>query len=206
MELLELGELAGGSLSNVQAEVAVEVPHLQRPREVAWFGAPDHAAGILVLACPLLNNGPIGLGAVPGIHAQGGGGSVRPVGGDEATAPRGIQPGQGNHPLVIEGHQVGERPELVGLDGWGPKTRVASVLLDGQAVQLEVAVLWSRRETFVAPDIDQRDQVVSTKPSHGAADVPGRRWKCVRWRYAGVSACRQRCRDQDHNQYREAFG
>jgi hypothetical protein len=121
MELLELGELAGGSLSNVQAEVAVEVPHLQRPREVAWFGVPDHAAGILVLACPLLNNGPIGLGAVPGIHAQVGGGSVRPVGGDELMQDEEAHSAAGDTartrkpPLVIEGHQVGERPELVGL-------------------------------------------------------------------------------------------
>jgi hypothetical protein len=223
MELLELGEFVRGALSNVQAEVAVVVPYLQGPREVAWFGVPDHAAGILVLACPLLNNRPIGLGAVPGIQAQVGG----PVDGDEcvhdqeassaaADAARARKP-----PLVIEAHQSGEFHELVELGAWGllapnaadwgdDRTSVASALLDGQAGPVDVAVLWSRLETLVAPDIDQRDEVGSrtssplTRSSHGAADVPRRRWECVRWRYAGVSARRHRRLDQDHGRYRQA--
>ena len=191
--LLELGVFVRGAPFNVQAELAVEVLQLQRAREVALFGPPDHAAGILVLARPLLNNRPIAPCAVPDVHTQAT--RCRRVGrqvcvldeealGAEVDAPP--TPPRG----TFVGEHIAERHELVGPQAC--TLLVASALLDGQAGPVVVAVLWGSQETLVAPDIDQLDE----RERFGAVG-PGRRW-----RYAGVSTRWQRRRDQDHRRCR----
>lgn len=147
----------------------------QRVREVAWFDVPDHAAGIFVTACPLLNDRSVALRAVPGIHAQAG----EIVLDEEAVGPSGDAAPTRKPPLVIDGHKA-ERHEYPELGG---KTDVASALLDEQAGPVEVAVLRSRRETLATPDIDQWDREVLVDD---------------------LGARRPRRRDQDHGRYRYA--
>jgi|SRR6516162_9439488 len=158
MELLELGEFVRGAPPDVQAKIAVEVSQLEHARKIARFDVPDHAARILVAACPLLDNRPVGRRAVPGIQAESG----AQVPNQEARGTWvDADDERGTPRLVIEVH-LALRLELVEL-GWGisgaigvDHARAASTLLDGQAGPIAVAALWSRLETLAAAGIDQR--------------------------------------------------
>ena len=153
---------------DVQAEVAVEIPHPQRPGKVALFGVPDHAASAAVAACPLLNDRAIALCAVAGIDAQVGDKVL-----DEEALSAGVNAGRTipRRTLIVE--HGAERRELVGLDGRRvgiDDNGVAGALLDGQAGPVVVTVLWSGLKTLVAPDVDQRDKDVG----RGTVGVRGR--------------------------------
>jgi hypothetical protein len=154
--LLELGVFGRGASLNVQTSITVEVSHLEHARKIARLNVPEHAAGIFV-TCPLLNNRPVTLRAVPDIQAKIGvqvpDQVARGTCGDAAPTRK--------PPLVIEGHMA-LRLEPVVLD-WAinavglDHARAAIALLDGQAGRIAgAAALWSRLETLAAPHIDQR--------------------------------------------------